>query len=71
MKENNISENIEQEALNVLAQVRVALGRNYKRSIRIAWENGNYSAECLGAWSSQLQQIRNSFGPSWLVRARP
>lgn len=60
----------EQEALETLAQVKAVLGRNYKSAIRQAWFDGRYDST-LGDWSSQLQNIRNQFGPSWLVDARP
>lgn len=59
-----------EQAIEVLRQVKALLGRNYKTAIRNAWMNGNYAGECLNQWSSQLQQIRNTFGPSWLVKAR-
>jgi hypothetical protein len=61
----------EQQALDTLRAVKSALGRNYKSAIRQAWMTGDYRGQLLQDWSSQLQQIRNSFGPSWLVRARP
>jgi hypothetical protein len=51
--------------------VKAALGRNYKSYIRTAWMNGNYAYEGLGEWDGQLQSIRNTFGPSWLVKAQP
>lgn len=59
------------EALKVLAQVKLELGRNYKSSIRTAWENGNYYEQGLENWTGPLQNIRNTFGPSWLVKAKP
>lgn len=38
-------------------------GRFWKSDLRVEWETGtNYSAE--------LQQIRNNFGPSWLMKFR-
>ena len=58
-------------ALNVLFEVRDAIGRRYKESIRMAWENGRYDHYGLSQWTSQLQHIRNAFGPSWLDRVRP
>jgi hypothetical protein len=33
--------------------------------------DGNYRRDGLEKWAAQLQGIRNMFGPSWLVRARP
>lgn len=58
------------EAIAILAAVKAKLGRNYKRAIRTAWMNGDYSSEGLEEWGSRLQQIRNAFGPTWLVNAR-
>jgi hypothetical protein len=46
------------EALRAYAKKH---GRMWKSSLRAEWENGrNMIAE--------LQQVRNVFGPSWLVR---
>lgn len=61
----------EQQALAVLAEVKAALGRTYKSHIRAAWMTGNYQAEDLEKWTGDLQRIRNTFGPSWLVKAQP
>lgn len=61
----------EADALAVLGQVKAALGRNYKSAIRLAWMDGNYDRQNLEDWSSQLQRMRNQFGPSWLVKAKP
>lgn len=58
-------------ALQVLAAVKAKLGRTYKSAIRSAWMDGRYYDYDLEAWSSQLQTIRNTFGPSWLIDARP
>lgn len=57
--------------LDLLRTVKAKLGRNYKSAIREAWMNGNYSNHGLSEWSSQLQNMRNNLGPSWLVDARP
>jgi hypothetical protein len=59
----------ESEARQVLEEVRAVLGRNYKSAVRSAWMNGDYEAQGLSKWASRLQQIRNQYGPSWLVRA--
>ena len=59
-----------QEAVAVLTEVKSELGRNYKSAIREAWMTGDYGAQCLEKWAGQLQRIRNTFGPSWLVNAR-
>lgn len=56
-------------AIEVLREVKAYAGRNYKSAIRQAWMDGNYDREGLGKWAGRLQQIRNEFGPSWLVRA--
>ncbi|HEX3800196.1 MAG TPA: hypothetical protein VH413_15990 [Verrucomicrobiae bacterium] len=61
----------ETQALETLACVKFMLGRNYKAKIRRAWETGNYSADSLEEWQGDLQRIRNTFGPSWLVQAQP
>ncbi len=61
----------EQQALSILAQVKAALGRNYKSAIRSAWIDGNYFGQNLKKWDGPLQNIRNTFGPSWLVKAQP
>lgn len=57
--------------MTVLATVKAELGRNYKSAIRDAWMDGNYAARGLGNRASELQRIRNIFGPSWLVKAQP
>lgn len=61
----------EPEALEVLREVKAKLGRNYKAGIREAWMTGNYAGQRLADWDSKLQRIRNVFGPTWLVNARP
>ena len=40
-------------------------GRSWKAALREAWLTGNYPA---GSDSASLQQVRNTFGPSWLVK---
>lgn len=49
------------EALKTFAGKR----RTWKQELRQAWMTGMYPAD---ADSASLQQIRNTFGPSWLVR---
>jgi hypothetical protein len=68
MPEATISE---EAALDTLMEVKFKHGRNYKSKIRGAWMNGNYETDSLEEWSRELQQIRNAFGPSWLVAANP
>ncbi len=59
----------ESYALYILANVRHEIGRNYKSKIRRSWETCDYVN--LEAWAFDLQRIRNCFGPSWLVKAKP
>lgn len=58
----------EVKAVSTLTAVKAALGRRYKSAIRRAWMTGDYETEGLGAWDSALQQMRNTFGPTWLNR---
>ena len=43
-------------------------GRTWKSSLRHAWFDGDYETFQYSATSAYLQQVRNTFGPSWLVR---
>lgn len=51
------------EAIRAFARIE---GRNWKGVLRQSWMTGDYGTH--GNISNWLQQIRNSFGPSWLVR---
>ena len=42
-------------------------GRNWKSALHEAWMTGDYDGF---ERSNYLQQVRNTFGPSWLVRFR-
>lgn len=42
-------------------------GRNWKSALNHAWSTGNWSSD-LADNSGLLQQVRNTFGPRWLVR---
>ena len=54
------------QALKTYAQV---LGHNWKAALRQAWMTGDYEGiERYGDTAAYLQQLRNTFGPSWLVR---
>lgn len=55
------------EQLSALRQWADKHGRNWKQSLRDAWMNGMYDGF---EGSNCLQQIRNTFGPSWLVTFR-
>lgn len=56
---------LSQEQLTALSNYALKYGRNWKSSLRDAWMSGDY---CGFEQSNYLQQVRNSFGPSWLVR---
>lgn len=46
-------------------------GRTWKSKLRQAWYDGNYGdhgIEQYGDMAALLQQVRNTFGPSWLIR---
>lgn len=45
-------------------------GRTWKAALRHAWETGDYVHTEGFANSAALQQIRNTFGPSWLISFR-
>jgi hypothetical protein len=40
-------------------------GTRWKASLHTAWEK---AGQGYAAYTPQLQQLRNNFGPSWLVR---
>jgi len=42
-------------------------GRNWKRELNHAWSTGDWSHDYADN-SGLLQQVRNTFGPSWLVK---
>lgn len=53
------------EQMDAVQRFAAQMGRTWKSELRDAWMTGNYPAGCM---SNTLQQIRNAFGPSWLVR---
>lgn len=55
------------EQMDAIQQWAHRNGRNWKSELRQAWMTGDYGTF---EQSNYLQQIRNSFGPSWLVRFR-
>lgn len=54
----------QQQALRAFAKKH---GRYWKQELRWCWETGRYEDS---DDSASLQQVRNGFGPSWLVRFR-
>jgi hypothetical protein len=59
------------EQIEALKEFAEAHGRNWKSALREAWMTGNYEGiEPYGKTAAYLQQVRNTFGPSWLVRFR-
>jgi hypothetical protein len=59
------------EQIEALKEFAVAHGRNWKSALREAWMTGNYEGiEPYGNTAAYLQQIRNTFGPSWLAKFR-
>lgn len=55
------------EQINALRKWAEKHGRNWKSALREAWMTGNYG---LFDDAGYLQQIRNQFGPIWLVKFR-
>ena len=56
------------EQIQALATFAAANGRTWKESLRHCWETGCYSRYSGTERCDLLQQIRNNFGPYWLVR---
>lgn len=57
------------EQLEALRLFAAANGRLWKSKLNALWMNGRYSQAVLGkANPALLQQVRNTCGPSWLVR---
>jgi hypothetical protein len=56
------------EQIESLKRFAAANGRNWKQVLRDAWMAGGYDATTGQYIDGPLQQIRNSFGPSWLTR---
>jgi hypothetical protein len=53
------------EQIQALRTWALRFGRNWKVALRDAWMDGDYQGF---EDSHLLQQVRNTFGPSWLVR---
>jgi hypothetical protein len=56
------------EQLDALRTFAKANGRTWKSGLRHCWETGKYAYYSGTDRSDLLQQVRNEFGPSWLVR---
>ena len=56
------------EQIQALVNFATANGRNWKSILRDAWMAGGYDAKTGQYIDGALQQIRNSFGPTWLTR---
>jgi len=54
--------------IQALATFAAANGRTWKSALRHCWETGLYGHYNGTERSDLLQQVRNQFGPSWLVR---
>lgn len=53
-----------------IAAAQTLTGRNWKQTVRLAWETGQYDRLGLSDLAGALQRTRNVFGPSWLNRLR-
>jgi hypothetical protein len=58
------------EQLEALKTFAAANGRRWKAVLRDCWMAGGYNSETGSYIDGPLQQVRNTFGPSWLVRFR-
>ena len=57
------------EQLKALQEWAKVHGRTWKSKLRQAWMTGDYDGiDQYGNTAAYLQQVRNTFGPSWLVR---
>ena len=62
MTTNTGTARLTDQQAQAIADYATAHGRNWKMRLRNDWETGRASAE--------LQSVRNTFGPSWLVSYR-
>jgi Gene product 88 len=53
------------EQLNALKRYASVYGRCWKQELNLAWQNGS---DCQEPDGNYLRQVRNQFGPSWLVK---
>jgi len=54
--------------LDALARVAKYYGRTWKSTLRQAWMTGQYG--CYMEDREALQNVRNSYGPSWLANLK-
>jgi hypothetical protein len=55
------------EQMQALVDFAKQYGRTWKSELRFAWETGIYPSNCN---APALQQVRNVYGPTWLVNFR-
>lgn len=61
------NDTLTENQINAIQQWATRNGRCWKSELRQAWMTGNYYE---ADDSASLQQLRNTFGPAWLVRFR-
>jgi len=60
-----------QEQLDAVNRYARQHGRYWKQALRLDWERAQYpSVDDRTNDSAHLQELRNYFGPSWLIRFR-
>ena len=56
------------EQIDALKRFAAQQGRTWKAELNHAWTSGHYPLPTFFNDVASLQQIRNQFGPSWLVK---
>lgn len=59
---------LSQQQLDALRTFAVANGARWKSKLNVAWATGRYGDYKGADDGTSLQQVRNAFGPSWLVK---
>jgi len=59
-----MDENLTSEQLQAMRKWANLYGRTWKSKLRDAWMTGDYAGF---EGSNFLQQLRNAYGPSWLI----
>jgi hypothetical protein len=62
-----VTMNITKNQYAALLKAREHWGRHWKRQLSTAWETGKYPSG-LNDSKSELQELRNAHGPSWLCK---